>query len=176
MGRGQFVVTLFVLAMSLGSGARAQAGKTEQAPLKGKAAQIRAVYDGWAKAFEARDIDGIMSFYVPGDALVAYDLVSPLQYKGSAAYRKDYQDFLAQYEGPLHVEFRDVQVFSSGNVGFIHALEKISGKMKNGQQTDMWVRATSGVIKLNGKWLIVHDHISVPVDFESGKAVLDLKP
>ena len=76
----------------------------------------------------------------------------------------------------LHVEFRDVQVFSSGNVGFIHALEKISGKMKNGQQTDMWVRATSGVIKLNGKWLIVHDHISVPADFDSGKAVLDLKP
>jgi hypothetical protein len=29
---------------------------------------------------------------------------------------------------------------------------------------------------MNGKWLIVHDHISVPADFESGKAMLDLKP
>ena len=30
--------------------------------------------------------------------------------------------------------------------------------------------------KINGKWLIVHDHISVPIDFDSGKAALDLKP
>ena len=175
MGQGQFLTTLVVLVMLLSSGP-AQDGKTERPPLKGKAAEIKAVYDGWAKAFEAHDIDGIMSFYVPGDALVAYDIGPPLQYRGSTAYRKDYQDFLAQYDGPLHVEFRDMQIFSSGSVGFIHALEKISGKMKNGQQTDVWVRATSGVIKLNGKWLIIHDHISVPADFDSGKAVLDLKP
>jgi hypothetical protein len=57
-----------------------------------------------------------------------------------------------------------------------HALERLSGKLKNGQQSDVWLRATSGIRKMNGKWLIVHDHISVPTDFESGKALLDLKP
>ena len=85
-------------------------------------------------------------------------------------------EFLAQYDGPIHVEFRDARVLSSGDVGFIHALERFSGKLKNGQQSDMWFRATSGVRKINGKWLIVHDHISVPTDFDSGKAMLDLKP
>jgi hypothetical protein len=29
---------------------------------------------------------------------------------------------------------------------------------------------------MNGRWLAVHDHISVPVDFDTGKALLDLKP
>jgi len=48
--------------------------------------------------------------------------------------------------------------------------------MKNGQPSDMWLRATSGLRKMNGKWLIVHDHVSVPIDFETGKAVLELKP
>ena len=33
-----------------------------------------------------------------------------------------------------------------------------------------------GLRKMNGHWLIVHDHVSVPTDFESGKAMLDLKP
>lgn len=139
-------------------------------------AEIRALYDRWAKAFEAHDIDGIMSVYAPGDAVVAYDVVPPLQYKGKDAYRKDYLEFLAQYDGPIHVEYRDMRILSSGNVGFIHALERFTGKLKNGQQTDLWLRATSGLRKMHGKWLIVHDHVSVPIDFDSGKAMLDLKP
>jgi len=138
--------------------------------------EIRALLDRWAKAFEAHDIDGIMSNYAPGDAVVAYDIAPPLQYKGKEAYRKDYLEFLAQYDGPIHVAYHDMRVFNSGDVGFVHALERFSGKLKNGQHSDMWLRYTGGLRKMNGKWLIVHDHVSVPTDFESGKAVLDLKP
>lgn len=69
-----------------------------------------------------------------------------------------------------------MRIISSGDVGFIHALERFTGKLKNGQPSDLWLRATSGVRKINGKWLIVHDHVSVPVDFETGKAALELKP
>jgi len=29
---------------------------------------------------------------------------------------------------------------------------------------------------MDGKWFDVHDHISAPVDFEKGSAVLDLAP
>jgi uncharacterized protein (TIGR02246 family) len=139
-------------------------------------AEIRALYDQWAKVFEAHDIDGIMALYAPGDLVVAYDVVPPLQFKGKDAYRKDYVEFMSQYDGPIHVEYRDMRVFTSGDVGMIHALERFSGKLKNGQQSDLWLRSTSGARKIDGKWLIVHDHVSVPIDFESGKAVLDLKP
>ena len=96
-------------------------------------AEIRGLYDRWAKVFEAHDIEGIMALYAPGDAVIAYDVAPPLQYKGKEAYRKDYIEFLAQYDGPIHVEFRDMRVLSSGDVGFIHALERFSGRLKNGQ-------------------------------------------
>jgi uncharacterized protein (TIGR02246 family) len=139
-------------------------------------AEIRALLDSWAKAFEAHDIDGIMANYAPGEAVVAYDIGPPLQYKGNESYRKDYQEFLAQYDGPIHVEFRDMRIVSSGDVGFVHALERFTAKLKGGHQSDMWLRYTGGLQKMNGKWLIVHDHVSVPTDFESGKALLDLKP
>jgi uncharacterized protein (TIGR02246 family) len=138
--------------------------------------QIRELYDRWAKAFRAHDVDAIMSVYAPDDALVAYDIVPPLQYLGKAAYRKDYETLLAQYDGPIDIEYRDLRVVAGDDVAFIHALERISGILQNGQKSDMWVRATSGLRKIKGKWLIVHDHISAPVDLESGKAVLDLKP
>jgi len=139
-------------------------------------AAIRDVYTRWQKAFRAHDVDGIMSVYAPGDEVVGYDVVPPLQYRGADAYRKDYVEFLAQYDGPIETEMRDIRVVAGADVAFIHALERISGTLKNGEKSTVWARATSGLRKIGGRWLIVHDHISVPADFETGKAVLDLKP
>jgi hypothetical protein len=31
-------------------------------------------------------------------------------------------------------------------------------------------------MKTDGNWLIAHDHVSVPLDVASGRALLDLKP
>jgi uncharacterized protein (TIGR02246 family) len=156
--------------------ARAQPQRSTHGAADQSKSEIKALYDKWAKAFEAHDIDGIMSVYASGDAVIGYDVVAPLQYKGKDAYRKDYLEFLSQYEGPIHVEYRDMRILSSGNLGVIHALERMTGKLKNGQPSDLWLRATSAVQKIDGKWLIVHDYISVPIDFETGRAVLDLKP
>jgi ketosteroid isomerase-like protein len=74
------------------------------------------------------------------------------------------------------VEFRDIRIIAGHDVAFIHALERIRGTLKNGQTSDLWIRATSGLRKIHGKWLVVHDHVSAPVDLDTGKAVLDLKP
>ena len=48
--------------------------------------------------------------------------------------------------------------------------------MKNSQKSDRWLRWTACYRKTNGKWLIVHEHVSIPADMRSGEAVLDLKP
>ena len=138
--------------------------------------EIRNLLDRWTKAFEAKDLNGVMSIYAPTQEVLAYDIVPPLQYVGFDAYKKDYQDFFDGFQGPLHVEFRNLKITTGGTVAFATALERINGKMKNGQDFDGWVRATECYRKTNGRWLAVHDHISVPTDFDSGKAVLNLKP
>jgi uncharacterized protein (TIGR02246 family) len=138
--------------------------------------EIRQLLDRWAKAFHARDLDGIMSIYEPGEALVAYDLVAPLQYTGFKAYKKDYQEFLDQFEGPIDVSYPDVKILAGDTVAFSHGLERMTGTLKNGQKFDAWVRFTEGYRKTNGHWLAIHDHISVPVDLDTGKALLTLKP
>lgn len=170
-------LTALAYLMLLTTGSAQEKSPTIAArPANKNQAAIRQLYDGWAKAFRIHDVDAIMSFYAPGDALVAYDVVPPLQFRGNDAYRKDYVEFLAQYDGPIEVEYRDMRIVAGKDVGFIHCLERFTGTLKNGQKSDLWIRATSGVRKINGKWLIVHDHISVPADFETGKAALDLKP
>jgi uncharacterized protein (TIGR02246 family) len=155
----------------------AQAEPKSSAPTQSKnraETDIRDWLDRWTKAFGAKNLEAIMALYA--DDVVAYDVVPPLQYVGKNAYRKDYEQFLAQYEGNLHVEVRDLHIDASGDLGFATGLELISGVLKSGQKSDVWIRFTSLYRKTNGHWLDFHDHVSVPADMESGKAMLDLKP
>jgi uncharacterized protein (TIGR02246 family) len=139
-------------------------------------AEIQQLLDRWAKAFRARDLNGVMSIYEPGETLVGFDIVPPLQYIGFEAYKKDYQEFLDQFQGTIDVEYRDLNIVAGDTVAFSRGLERMTGTLKNGQKFDAWVRFTECYRKANGHWLAIHDHISVPVDLESGKAALDLKP
>jgi len=139
-------------------------------------AEIRQLLDRWAKAFRARDLNGIMSIYEPGQALVSFDIVPPLQYTGFEAYKKDYQEFLEQFQDAIDIEYHDLSIIAGDTVAFSRGLERMSGTLKNGQKFDAWVRFTECYRKVNGHWLAIHDHISVPVDLESGRAVLNLKP
>jgi len=52
----------------------------------------------------------------------------------------------------------------------------MSGTTNNGQKADRWLRWTACYSKINGKWLIVHEQVSVPFDLRNGKAMMDLKP
>lgn len=166
---GYWVAAMAILAVA---GCKASVGKDQS----DSADQISQSLAKWQKAFEAKDVNGVMAMYAPGDTLVSYDLVPPLQYRGADAYRKDYTGFFAQFDGPLHVEFRNSHIETGGNVAFAYGLERISGKLKTGQPVDMWVRYTSGFKRIDGQWRDVHDHVSVPVDLDSGKAMVDLKP
>jgi ketosteroid isomerase-like protein len=138
--------------------------------------QISQIFNGWAKAFEAKDVDGVMAMYAPGSALTAYDIVPPLQFKGADAYRKDYSVFFSQFSGPLQVETPDMHIDVNGDTAFVYGLERITGKTTGGAPVDMWLRYTEGLKNIGGRWLVVHEHISVPVDMATGKARMDLKP
>lgn len=41
---------------------------------------------------------------------------------------------------------------------------------------DGYKGATLGCRRIDGRWLIVHDHESVPFDPASGQALIDLEP
>lgn len=40
----------------------------------------------------------------------------------------------------------------------------------------MWWRMTIGYRKIDGTWMVIHEHNSVPFDTETGQASLGLKP
>jgi ketosteroid isomerase-like protein len=51
------------------------------------------------------------------------------------------------------------------------------GIRTDGEETDVWVRATLCFRKIDGVWKVVHEHTSVPLYMDgSDRAAVDLTP
>ena len=137
-------------------------------------AAIREMIGGFVKAIRAKDIFGVLSVFAP--EVVSFDLGPPLQHGGGEAFMKRWQELFESFQGPIDYEVRDLSITVGDEVAFSHSLNRIAGTMKNGQKTDRWLRWTACYRKNHDKWRIFHEHVSVPADLKSGKAVLDLKP
>jgi ketosteroid isomerase-like protein len=137
-------------------------------------ADIRRRIDKVVNALRAMDIEGVMSIYAPD--IVSFDITPPLRYVGAETKRKGWVDAFAMYQPPLGYEIRDLTITVGDDVAFSHSLNRVSGTLKNGHRSDFWLRWTACFRKIDGNWLIAHDQVSMPVDLESGKALLDLEP
>jgi uncharacterized protein (TIGR02246 family) len=137
---------------------------------------IRALEDRFIAAVKAKDLDAIMKVYVPDQTLFVFDVVPPRQYVGASAYRKDWQEFIDSFNGPITVELSDLDITADDNLAYGHSIQRIAGTDKQGKKVDMTVRVTDVYKKINGNWLVVHEHVSVPVDLDTGKPDLTSKP
>jgi len=129
----------------------------------------------WKKTFEAKDVDGMMSFYADGDAFSAFDLMPPIEFRGGDKWRDNWVTFFTLFEGPLRIEFSGLEVYAATELAFARVFVRLVGTL-NGQHTDMWVRTTNCFRLIDGQWLMIHDHVSVPLDFATGRSLTHLTP
>jgi ketosteroid isomerase-like protein len=136
--------------------------------------QIRKQIDDFVNAFRTRDVNLMMSLF--SSQMVSFDIIPPLKYVGSDVYRKVWEETFALFQDGIGIEIRDLGVTADTRVAFSHCFLRLTAMMVNGHKTDYWERLTCCFQKINGKWLIVHEHVSLPADLKTGKAVMDLKP
>jgi ketosteroid isomerase-like protein len=134
---------------------------------------IRKRVEDLAKAIGAKDIDRVMALYARD--LVSFDLTPPLRRYGTDEKRRAWQEVFAASSGPIAYEVRDLTVTTNGEVAFVHSLNHINSTLPSGP-VDMWLRWTACFRQIDGVWLVVHDHVSVPADPAHGRAVLNLTP
>ena len=125
---------------------------------------------------QAKDPDAIMANYVPGDSLVVFDLVPPRQYTGSDAYKKDWAGVFAGCADSPKFEISDLDIATDRKLAYSHSIQHFTCTDPKGNKLDFTMRATDVYRKVNGKWLIVHEHFSAPIDLATGKADLTSKP
>jgi ketosteroid isomerase-like protein len=136
--------------------------------------EIRTLVDSRSEAIRMKDIDRLMSHYSLD--IVYFDAVPPLQYVGSAVLRDRFLQWFDGYKSGIEQDVRDLHIVASGDIAVAFMLIRAGGTLKNGNEFESWVRATSCCKRSGLAWLITHEHVSVPVDPSGGSAAVDLVP
>jgi uncharacterized protein (TIGR02246 family) len=132
--------------------------------------QIDRIIEG----LRAKDLEELRRVYAPD--VVSFDVEAPLQHVGIDAKLRNWAKAFAFFER-LAYEVRDLTLIVGDDLAVGHAFARLSGTPKDGPATTgTWVRVTYCFRRLDGAWLITHDHVSVPLDMLSGRGVTDLAP
>jgi uncharacterized protein (TIGR02246 family) len=131
-------------------------------------AQIQALERGFTAAFNAKDSKRVMSHYAR-DGLFVFDVTPPRQHVGWADYKKDWDELFGAFPGPLTFTISDLSITVAGDVAYGHSIQNSHFTTKDGAKVELVARVTDVYRKIGGKWLIVQEHVSVPVDLDTMK-------
>lgn len=136
--------------------------------------RIRDLLQGFARAFRARDVAGVMSLFAAD--VVSFDLAPPLRCIGADALRKHWEATFASFEGDVAYEIHELIVEVNGDLAVSHSLNWMRGTLVDGRVSERWLRWTACFRQAGHQWQVTHEHVSVPIDMASGKARFDLAP
>ena len=129
-------------------------------------AQIRQIMNEHGVAVRTKDIDKSMAHYAV--SILFFDVVNSMQNVGLEACRKRTAEWFSSFRGPIGYDSRDLSITTADDVAFCHSLVRVVGTKADGARIALSWRATVCFRKIGDRWLIEHEHASVPFDVESG--------
>lgn len=145
---------LFALSICLALSVPAFSQKTAGAPDK---ALMQKIWDGWATL----DPANVAHFYANGPH-VFFD-IAPLKYNSWDEYQQGVKSVLAPYKSATCTVNDDAQIHNAGQMVWGTATVKSDLVEKSGKHDLGTFRWTVLWQKQGGQWLIVHEHISEPL-------------
>lgn len=155
----------------------AQARKAEVSEMQADETQIRELVEDRAAAIRAGDAERLAGWYAPG--AVTFTLAPPLRNAGPEVRDPAVlRAWFATFDGPVDYEVRDLEVTAGDDVAFCHSLNRMSATPRGmSEPFTLWLRATVCLRKVDGRWLVAHEHTSTPFYMDgSFRAALDLSP
>jgi uncharacterized protein (TIGR02246 family) len=131
-------------------------------------AEIRRMIAAWSRALEAKDVDGLTKDYAP-DAML-FDVKPPHKLTGAAAIRQVWQDCFPFFPAKFKSEHHDLRLTVGEDVAFVYGLHHIQPiDPPTHPAGQSWMRVTACYKKVNGRWLVAHEHVSMPFDCSTGQ-------
>jgi ketosteroid isomerase-like protein len=135
-------------------------GMALAAPKKGgipDKALMQKIWDGWSTL----DPANTAQFYAAGPH-VFFD-IAPLKYDSWDEYEAGVKKVLAGYKSATFTVNDDAQIHPAGQIVWGTATVKFDMMEKSGKDDRGDMRWTVVWQKQGGRWLIVHEHVSVPM-------------
>jgi len=137
-------------------GARAQQQASDTAT-------FRKLIDAYCAAWSSGNPDNAAKFYSKNADDVFYD-VAPFSYKGWKEYRAGVQkEFFDNAAAATLSPGKDLKVTRRGTIAWTLMPMHLSMTTKDGKTTEANLRYTGIWEKRGPSWLLVHEHISVPM-------------
>jgi ketosteroid isomerase-like protein len=156
------LVTVMIFAFALSLSAFAQKKSADKKSSGGGAgldkAYLQKIWDGWGSLDGSKQAE----FYAKGPHMF-FD-VAPLKYNNFDEYSAGVNKEFADYSGAKFVLNDDTEIHSMGpEHAWVASTVKADMTRKNGKREISTMRWTAIFQKEGGKWLIVHEHVSEPV-------------
>ena len=148
---------LLVLALSGAAQTKKSAMKKSPAGPAPDKAYLQSVWDGWSTL----DPANVEKYYAKGPHTF-FD-IAPLKYDSWDAYEKGVKGVLAGYKSAKFTLNDDVAIHSHGDLVWVTATVKEEMTTKAGKVEMGNFRWTGVLENEDGKWLIVHEHVSAPL-------------
>ena len=138
--------------------------------------EIREVIEGKAALLETGDAKAILSHYAPG--YVEFNLAPPLRQPGDNQGPAALAAWIASFEAPPRREVTQLEITTDGDVAFATSLDRLTAVPRGSTESfSMWFRVTLGLRRVDGRWLVTHEHESVPFEMDgSFRASTGLTP
>ena len=149
-------ILVCVLALSLSSFAASKKKKPAASDAPDKA-YLQKILDGWS----ASNAANMAQYYDQGD----YNFfdIAPLKYSNWAEYQKGVTELLKAYKSVKLTMNDDAQVHTDGNLTWAATTVKEDAVTTAGKHEMATLRWTLIFEKQGGKWMIVHEHMSEPL-------------
>lgn len=132
--------------------------------------EVRALLDERVAAVAAKDPAPLLA--VMADELDSFGVTPPHRVRGREAMAAGLQAWFAGYATDIGYAVHDLEVRADGDLAVATFVYAVSGTLRSGDEVDMWVRATAVLERRAGRWVVVHQHESVPWDPTTGQGVM----
>jgi ketosteroid isomerase-like protein len=160
-----------IAACALGIGATSDAAPgAASAAQFDRPADVEAIKRIEGKLATLDTMKELIQYYAP-DAIV-YDMYAPGRYKGTKQIYDNFETQFAAGAG-FKSEIRDINVLAHGSLACAAMQEKFDYHMKDGSSGTLTVRQIDAFRKSGGRWRIIQQHISFPMDEKTGMGLLN---
>jgi uncharacterized protein (TIGR02246 family) len=121
---------------------------------------VRDLLERWAAAVRAKNMPEVLANHAPD--FVMFDVPPPFESRGLAAYQDTWKLFYSSQPDPIAFDIKWLEVVAADEVAFAHMM--CIEPTEREQRTLLDFRLTVGLRKVEGRWLIVHEHHSVAAE------------
>jgi ketosteroid isomerase-like protein len=166
-------MTLRAIILSLAFAATAWAAVPAHAADKAAAAEVKKFYADLDHVMNSPDLvknPALMFPFFDKDVMM-YDIMLPETFVGES-FRKHLENVIVAFPGKT--KLLDMDIRADKDLAVATYIQDFTGQM-GGAAVKMRIRTTDALQKKNGKWVIYHEHVSLPLDETTMAAVMTKK-